>query len=86
MGQNFSCAHLRRLCVVLTSSNLCCEVVQIYTLFKGTGATMVGHWPSDGYSHEDSKVTFTSLFRLDFTASRYCRQLQQSQNYCSALL
>jgi hypothetical protein len=30
---------------------------EIYTLFKGTGAEMIGHWPTDGYQHEDSKVT-----------------------------
>ena len=29
---------------------------EIYTLFKGTGAKMIGHWPTDGYQHEDSKV------------------------------
>lgn len=29
---------------------------EIYTLFKGTGAEMIGHWPTDGYQHEDSKV------------------------------
>lgn len=34
----------------------CDAAEEIYTLFKGTGATMIGHWPTDGYQHEDSKV------------------------------
>lgn len=34
----------------------CDAMEEIYTLFKGTGATMVGHWPTEGYQHEDSKA------------------------------
>lgn len=35
----------------------CAAAEELYTIFKGTGATMIGHWPTDGYQHEDSKVT-----------------------------
>lgn len=39
------------------SDYFCDAMEEIYTLFKGTGATMVGHWPAEGYQHEDSKAT-----------------------------
>lgn len=34
----------------------CDAMEEIYSTFKATGAKMVGHWPTDGYDHEGSKV------------------------------
>ena len=29
---------------------------EIYEVFKTAGGKMVGHWPTEGYSFEESKV------------------------------
>ncbi len=34
----------------------CDAMEELYSSFKASGAKMVGHWPADGYQHEDSKV------------------------------
>ena len=34
----------------------CDALDEIYSTFKATGAKMVGHWPAEGYKHEDSKA------------------------------
>ena len=34
----------------------CDALEEIYSTFKATGAKMVGHWPAEGYEHEDSKA------------------------------
>lgn len=34
----------------------CDAMEELYSTFKATGAKMVGHWPADGYQHEDSKA------------------------------
>ena len=36
--------------------DFCDAMEEIYSTFKATGAKMVGHWPTDGYDHEGSKV------------------------------
>ncbi|EIE22982.1 flavodoxin IsiB [Coccomyxa subellipsoidea C-169] len=34
----------------------CDAMEELYSSFKASGAKMVGHWPADGYQHEDSKA------------------------------
>lgn len=51
----------------------CDAMEELYSTFKATGAKMVGHWPADGYQHEDSKVLFgLMLFQACFVTSCAC--------------
>lgn len=34
----------------------CDAMEELYSVFKGTGAKMVGMWPTEGYNHSDSKA------------------------------
>lgn len=40
----------------LASADFCDPLEEIYSTFKATGAKMVGHWPAEGYQHENSKA------------------------------
>ena len=51
------------------SEYFCDAMEEIYSTFKAAGAKMIGHWPADGYEHEDSKVLWPPQFPIDNTLS-----------------
>jgi len=61
----------------------CDAMEEIYSTCKATGAKMVGHWPTDSYDHEGSKVcSLTSVFMDGHLSIAYCHACQSIFAHC----